>query len=122
VSEFLSDEWIAALEGTGAAPGPSATVQLVVGGTPAGDVKFHLAVADGVVTAATPGTDPKADVSLTIPHADAQAILAGELDPNVAFMRGRMKTAGDPGLLLDLLAATAAFAQWRAGVVATTDA
>ena len=84
------------------APGPSATVQVVVGGTPTGDVKFHLAVADGVVTTATPGNNSKADVALTIPHAEAQAMLAGELDPNVAFMRGRMKTAGDPGLLAAL--------------------
>ena len=122
MSEFLSDEWIAALAGTGAAPGPSATVQVVVGGTPAGDVKFHLAVVDGVVTAATAGNNPKADVALTVPHAEAQAMLAGDLDPNVAFMRGRMKTAGDPGLLLDLLAATNAYAQWRAGVLAVTDA
>jgi hypothetical protein len=121
VSEFLSDAWIAALEGTGVAPGPSATVQVVVGGTPAGDVKFHLVVADGVVTAAAPGNNSRAAVSLTIPHADAQAMLAGELDPNVAFMRGRMKTAGDPGLLLDLLAATAGYAQWRAGVLAATN-
>ena len=122
MSEFLSDEGIAALAGTGAAPGPSATVQVVVGGTPAGDVKFHLAVVDGVVTAATAGNNPKADVALTVPHAEAQAMLAGDLDPNVAFMRGRMKTAGDPGLLLDLLAATNAYAQWRAGVLAVTDA
>ena len=120
MSEFLSDEWITALEGTGVAPGPSATVQVMVGATPAGDVKFHLAVVDGVVTAATPGNNSKADVSVTIPHVEAQAMLAGELDPNVAFMRGRMKTAGDPGLLLDLLAATNGYAAWRASVLGAT--
>lgn len=120
MSEFLSDEWIAALEGTGAAPGPSATVQVVVGGTPNGDVKFHLAVVDGVVVAAAPGNDPKAEVSLTVPHPEAQAMLTGELDPNVAFMRGRMKTAGDPGLLLDLLSTTEGYARWRAAVLAAT--
>jgi len=120
VSEFLSDEWIAALEGTGQAPGPSATVQVVVGGTPSGDVRFHLRVDDGVVTQAAPGNLPGAEVSLTIPHAEAQAVLAGELDPNVAFMRGRMKTSGDPGLLLDLLSATAAWEHWRATVLANT--
>jgi putative sterol carrier protein len=91
-----------------------------VGGTPTGDVKFHLAVADGVVTTATPGNNSKADVALTIPHAEAQAMLAGELDPNVAFMRGRMKTAGDPGLLLDLLSATNGYAAWRGSVLAAT--
>jgi alkyl sulfatase BDS1-like metallo-beta-lactamase superfamily hydrolase len=120
VSEFLSDEWIAGLAGTGRAPGPSATVQVVVGATPAGDVKFHLRVDDGVVTAAAPGSLAGADVSLTIPHADAAAVLAGELDPNVTFMRGRMKTAGDAGLLLDLLSATAAWEDWRAAVRAAT--
>ncbi|MFN8025804.1 MAG: SCP2 sterol-binding domain-containing protein [Acidimicrobiia bacterium] len=122
MSEFLTDDWVTDLVGTGSAPGPSATVQVVVGGTPAGDVKFHLAIVDGVVTAATPGNNSKADVALTVPHAEAQAMLAGDLDPNVAFMRGRMKTAGDPGLLLDLLSATAGYAQWRAGVLAATDA
>jgi putative sterol carrier protein len=121
VSEFLSDEWIAELAGTGHAPGPSATVQVVVGGTPTGDVKFHLTVVDGVVTDAAPGTRPGAEVSLTVPHADAEAMLAGDLDPNVAFMRGRMKTAGDNGLLLDVLSATAAWSDWRAAVRATTD-
>lgn len=121
MSEFLSEEWVSGLVGTGRTPGPSATVQVTVGGTPAGDVKFHLVVADGVVTAATVGNNSKADVTLTIPHAEAQAVLAGDLDPNVAFMRGRMKTAGDPGLLLDLLSATAAYAEWRAGVRAATD-
>jgi alkyl sulfatase BDS1-like metallo-beta-lactamase superfamily hydrolase len=121
VSEFLSDEWIGALVGTGHAPGPSATVQVVVGGTPAGDVKFHLTVVDGVVTDAAPGNLPSAEVSLTVPHADAESMLAGDLDPNVSFMRGRMKTAGDPGLLFDLLSATAAWADWRAKVRATTD-
>jgi hypothetical protein len=120
VSEFLSDEWITGLAGTGRAPGSTATVQVVVGGTPAGDVKFHLTVVDGVVVAAGAGNLPGAEVSLTIPHAEAQAVLAGNLDPNVAFMRGRMKTAGDPGLLLHLLSATAAWEEWRAAVRAGT--
>jgi alkyl sulfatase BDS1-like metallo-beta-lactamase superfamily hydrolase len=120
VTEFLSDEWIAGLAGTGAAPGPSATVAVVVGGTPAGDVKFHLTVADGVVTEAAPGNLASADVALTVPHVEAQAMLAGTLDPNVAFMRGRMKTAGDAGLLLDLLSATGAYGTWREQVLAGT--
>jgi hypothetical protein len=47
-------------------------------------------------------------------------MLAGTLDPNVAYMRGRMKTAGDPGLLLDLLAATDAYGAWRERVRADT--
>jgi putative sterol carrier protein len=47
-------------------------------------------------------------VTLTASYADASAMAAGELDPSVAFMQGRLKTAGDPGLVLDLLACVAA--------------
>jgi putative sterol carrier protein len=42
---------------------------------------------------------------LSFPLADADEMLNGRLDPSVAFMQGRLKTAGDNGLLLALLAA-----------------
>jgi putative sterol carrier protein len=99
VAEFPSAEWFAGLAGAGAAPGPSLTVQLQ-----AGDVPATVRVDNGVVVEAAPGTAAAPDVSLTASAADAAAIAGGELDPSVAFMQGRMKTAGDPGLLLDLLA------------------
>ena len=35
---------------------------------------------------------------------DARAVVAGDLDPSVAFMQGRMKVAGAMAPLLDLLA------------------
>ena len=35
--------------------------------------------------------------------ADARGVLAGDLDPSVAFMQGRMKVAGAMAPLLDLL-------------------
>ena len=47
---------------------------------------------------------PGADLTLTLTDADARAVVAGELDPSVAFMQGRMKVAGDMAPLLDLLA------------------
>jgi putative sterol carrier protein len=50
------------------------------------------------------GPATAADVTLTITEEDARAMLSGELDPSVAFMRGTLKTSGDPGLLLRLLA------------------
>ncbi|MDQ6782089.1 MAG: SCP2 sterol-binding domain-containing protein [Actinomycetota bacterium] len=49
----------------------------------------------------------KRDLAITVPAADARAILAGELSPSVAFMRGRLKTSGDQRAVLDVLAATA---------------
>jgi SCP-2 sterol transfer family len=123
MSTFLSPEWVEGVVGAGAAPGPSTTVQVVVGGAPEGDVKWYLRVDDGVIAAAGVGTLAGAEVSLTVPYADALAMLAGDLDPNVAFMRGRMKTAGDAGVLLDLLAATATpgYRAWREQLAATTE-
>ncbi len=108
VAEFLSDEWIASMVGRGTAPGPTGTVQIVVTGAPDGDGKWHLRLDEGVVVEAEAGTRSAPDLTLTVGYAEAAAMAAGELDPSVAFMRGRMKTAGDPGLVLDVLAGTAA--------------
>jgi putative sterol carrier protein len=99
VPEFPSAEWFAARTGAGGSPGPSLTLQIQ-----AGDVPATVRLREGVVVEAVLGTTADADVSVTASAADAGAIAAGELDPSVAFMQGRMKTAGDPGLLLDLLA------------------
>jgi putative sterol carrier protein len=92
------------------------TIALVVTGTPGGDLKVRIELLDGrpVEIATDPGPDP--ELTLTVPAADARAIRAGTLDPSVAFMRGRLKTAGDNGLLLGLLAATAdpSFGAWLA--------
>jgi putative sterol carrier protein len=44
-------------------------------------------------------------VTFTLPFADAKAVLAGELGASVAFMRGRLKTAGDNGLVIGVLGA-----------------
>jgi hypothetical protein len=108
VPEFSSEAWVTGLVGSGGAPGPTATVQVVVTGAPDGDAKFHARLDDGVVAQAALGTQPAPDVTLTASYPDAGAMAAGELDPSVAFMQGRLKTAGDPGLVLDLLASAAA--------------
>jgi putative sterol carrier protein len=107
VTEFLSEAWVTGLVGSGTAPGPTVTVQIVVTGAPDGDGKFHARVDDGVVAEAAPGTRPAPEVTLTASYADASAMASGDLDPSVAFMQGRLKTAGDPGLVLDLLASAA---------------
>jgi hypothetical protein len=109
VAEFLSDEWIASMVGRGDAPGATGTVQVVVTGTDVpNDGKWHLRLDDGVVVEAEAGTRSAPDLTFTIGYPEGAAMAAGDLDPSVAFMRGRMKTAGDPGLVLDVLAATAA--------------
>jgi alkyl sulfatase BDS1-like metallo-beta-lactamase superfamily hydrolase len=107
VAEFLTDAWVAELVGTGAAPGATGSLQVVLTGAPDGDAKWHARLDDGVVTEAALGTAPAPDLTLTLSYADATAMVAGDLDPSVAFMQGRMKTAGDPGLVLDVLSGAA---------------
>ena len=80
-------------------------MQIVVTGTPDGETTWHLHVDHEKVDAGF-GPAVDADVVLTLTYADAVAMVQGALQPSVAFMQGRMKTAGDPGQLLDLLAAT----------------
>lgn len=50
---------------------------------------------------AAPDHEPDAVWTLTEP--DARALASGELDPGVAYMRGRMKTAGETGAPLRVL-------------------
>jgi hypothetical protein len=101
-------------------PGVTGSIGLVVTGTAGGDIKVRLRVVDGrpVEAVAAGGGDP--ELTLTVTAGDAAAIARGEMAPSVAFMRGRLKTAGDNGLLLRLLAATAHpdFGPWLGGLTA----
>jgi len=53
------------------------------------------------------GGGAEADLTLTLSPDDARSVHHGELAPSVAFMQGRLKTAGDNALLLRVLAWTA---------------
>lgn len=109
MAEFLSDEWFAQLR-VDVPPGDDAldavSIEVTVLKAPPGDVTWHLDVAEGALTASS-GARPGSNIALTVPYDDAVRVLRGEVEPSVLFMRGTMKTAGDPGLLLDVLAATA---------------
>jgi predicted lipid carrier protein YhbT len=124
LAKFLSDEWLDAVRahaGASAAAGAGdLTVRLHVA---VGDVQFHAIVDHGTLEALASGPLSDADVSLTVPFDDAVALQRGETEASVLFMQGRMKTAGDPGKLLDLLARSArpGFAELRDAVGATTD-
>lgn len=109
MSAYLDAEWLASPTDPAsealAAVGGSGTIARIVTGAPDGEARFTARVADGAV-AYEPGTADDADLSLTDTYANAQAILAGDEDPNALFMRGRTKVAGSTRVLLDLLAAT----------------
>ncbi|CAN5686246.1 hypothetical protein BH10ACT1_BH10ACT1_01790 [soil metagenome] len=110
MAAFLSQEWldaqVAASRSWPEVPGLAVTIQQVVPGAPDGEVRFVAVVADGRLASATLGVDAEAELTLTTKFPEAKALAAGELDANVAFMRGRIKVAGPTGPLLRLLAAT----------------
>jgi putative sterol carrier protein len=90
VAEFLTNAWVEQA-------GPllddlTERVQVVVSGGPDGEVRL------GVVD--------EPDLVLTTTADDARALLDGTLDANVAFMQGRLKTAGDNAVLLRILPQT----------------
>ena len=121
MAAFLTDEWFSSI----AADAPGADdvgIEVAVLGSPDGDVRWQVQVLRGNVSAAA-GPRPGAEVALTVPYDDLVAILRGELQPTVAYMRGSMKTAGDPGALLGVLAATATpeFGAARESAAAATD-
>lgn len=74
----------------------SATLHMVVAGTPAGDAEHTWDVhGDGELT-------------LTIEYKNYVRLITGELTPPVAYMQGLLKSTGDMPLMLDFLAGSVA--------------
>jgi hypothetical protein len=119
----LSKEWLkelAALAGTRPrVPGQTGTVTVTVTGGPTGDVSYHWRYDDGIPGGGGIGAAEDADLTLTVSSADALAVANGEVEPSVAYMRGRLKASGDGALLLEWLASTAtgAYDSWRQQVM-----
>jgi hypothetical protein len=126
-ARWLTDEWfdLAGAEGADLSGPPTlaGTVVVEVTGAVGGDVVGHATFAGGRLVGCGPGAVPGPDLTLTLTDDDARAVTAGELDPSVAFMQGRMKVAGAMAPLLDLLAlaGTDGARQRRDRVAAQTD-
>jgi hypothetical protein len=120
--DFGSEEWAAEAAELWPllppAPGLSGTVGFGVLIAPRKEVAFHWRYVDGSVVGGGTGAAPASDagdwVSFTLSRADAGEVLSGGVAPSVAFMRGRLKTAGDNGMVLAFLASTEedGFADW----------
>jgi predicted lipid carrier protein YhbT len=100
MAAFLSDEWLAMVRDVGATlpsrPGLSLVMQHVVAGAPqAKKLQAVVEVRDGQFVEAAVGKRADAACTLTWDYADALAALRGELDLDVAFMRGDLKVDGD---------------------------
>jgi len=103
--DAVDEHWLDGWVGRGHSPGGSGTVHVVVTGLPEGGGSWQVRVDDGVVADVAVGAPPDADLTLTLPAALASEVSSGESTASAAFMQGRMKTAGDLGLVLDVLAA-----------------
>jgi len=105
------DEWSAAvraeLDGLNGPDSLTGTVQVDVTGGSDASLSLHAVFHGGRLAGAGAGAAEGPDATLSLSASDAGAVLVGDLDPSVAFMQGRMKVAGDMGLVLDLLALAA---------------
>jgi hypothetical protein len=127
MAEWLSEEWlkeVAALAGTRPpVADATGTVTVSVTGGRGAETSYHWRYRDGVPCDGGIGAAPDADLALVIGRADARAVADGEVEPSVAYMRGRLKASGDGALLLGFLASTATdgYRAWRLRVVELAD-
>lgn len=111
--KFLSDEWAKALKVElnqsdafrQAATGQKATIQQVIT-TADGETHYWITIADGQIDLGV-GDVQGEDATITQSYDSAAALARGELSPVTAFMTGKLKIAGNMGLILGLQGALA---------------
>lgn len=107
---FLTQEWLdevkALAQDQPERPGATARMQYVVTGAPGGDVSYYWILENGKLLENKLGELPDADFTITTSYEDSKKIQKGELDPNAAFMQGRMKVTGNMGKLMSLMPLT----------------
>ena len=110
--KYLTQEWLDAgrelAQEFPERPGATARLQYQVAGTPEGDVHYYWVVENGNLQESTLGDDPDAEITLSMSYDDAVKMQKGELDPNAAFMQGRIKVVpgSNMGKLMSLLPLT----------------
>jgi putative sterol carrier protein len=110
VPKYLTQEWLdtarTLAQDQPERPGASATMQFVVTGGPDGETKYYWVLHNGVLTEASLGELPDAEVTLTTTFGDSVAIQKGDLDANAAFMQGKTKVTGNMAKLMQLMPLT----------------
>jgi putative sterol carrier protein len=111
--KFLSDEWAQALKAElnqsedfrQAAAGHEATIQQVITGTD-GATHYWITIGEGTIDMGV-GDIGGEDATITQSYDSAAALAKGELSPVTAFMTGKLKIAGNMGMILGLQGALA---------------
>ena len=97
MAKYLSAAWHEAARELSRAlpkrPGATASIGYQVTGGPDGDVRYYLIVVDGQVVDQAIGEFDGVDLTLVSTYEDSVRIHRGELDPNAAFMQGKVKLA-----------------------------
>ncbi len=110
MSKWLSKTWIDETrdmaESQPERPGASAKIQYVVTGAPDGDVRYYWVLENGKLVESDLGDLPEPDITMAESYDDAMKIQKGDLDPNAAFMQGRIKVAGNMAKLMSLMPLT----------------
>ena len=106
--KFLSEEWAEALKNAlnadeafrTAAGASTARIQQVIT-QEAGETRYWIVIADGAIDMGIGDLDP-VDATITESYDSAVALSTGELNAVTAFMTGKIKIAGNMGMLLGL--------------------
>ncbi len=110
MAKYLTQEWLDSQRELAQEfperPGATARMQYHVTGGPEGDIDYFWVLENGTLLQSELGQDPDADFTLTLSYDDSVKMQKGELDPNAAFMQGRMKVTGNMGKLMSLLPLT----------------